>query len=121
LRFRDVQIGRELAQRIYSRSERHALFVVSLADDLIAKKEIIEVEGGWRVSERIGDGQSCVSQGLREIIGGQIDRLTASEQRLLEVASIAGVEFSAAILSRPASDDIYGVEEICGWRAKVSY
>jgi DNA-binding winged helix-turn-helix (wHTH) protein/tetratricopeptide (TPR) repeat protein len=113
LRFRDVRIGRELAQRIYSRSEGQALFVVSLADDLIARKEIVEVEGRWRVSERIGVAQSSVSEGLREIIGGQIDRLTAGEQRLLEAASVAGVEFSAAMLSRPTSEDICGVEEIC--------
>ncbi len=113
LRFREAPIAHELAERIFSRSEGQALFVVSLVDDLIARKEIIEVDGCWQVSGQTAPGQAFVSQGLREIIGGQIDRLTADEQRLLEAASVAGAEFSAAMLAQPANEDVCDAEQIC--------
>jgi predicted ATPase len=54
-----------------------------------------------------------MSPGLREMIGSQIDRLTADEQRLLEAASVAGAEFSAAMLSNATSKEVCDVEQIC--------
>jgi tetratricopeptide (TPR) repeat protein len=113
LRFRDDGIARGLAERIFSRSEGQALFVVSLVDDLIARQELIEVEGRWQLSEQPADSQICVSSGLREMIGSQIDRLTADEQRLLETASVAGAEFSAAMLANTTNGDVCGIEQIC--------
>jgi predicted ATPase len=47
------------------------------------------------------------------MIAQQFSRLDAEEQRLLEVASVAGVEFSAAALAAGADADLAEVEERC--------
>jgi DNA-binding winged helix-turn-helix (wHTH) protein len=113
LRFSDGAIARALAGQIFSRSEGQPLFVVSLADELIARGEIIDVEGGWQLGAQTEAGEASLSHGLREMIGIQIDRLTRNEQRLLEAASVAGAEFSAAIVSNAAGDDVCDAERIC--------
>ncbi|QBR70826.1 transcriptional regulator [Beijerinckiaceae bacterium] len=113
LRFDDAEIAHTLATRIFPRSEGQPLFVVSLVGDLIAQEEIIEVEGRWRLALRSPTSQSCLSYDLREMIGGQIDRLTTDEQRLVEAASVAGIEFSAATLVGAMNQSISEVEVIC--------
>jgi DNA-binding winged helix-turn-helix (wHTH) protein len=113
LRFGDAGIARALVERIFSRSEGQPLFVVSLADELIARREIVDVGGGWQLGAQTAAAEASLSHGLREMIGIQIDRLTRNEQRLLEAASAAGAEFSAAILSNAAGDDVCEAERIC--------
>jgi hypothetical protein len=64
-------------EQIFLRSEGQPLLVVSLVDDLIARQEIVEVEGSWHLSLQTAASQTYMSPGLREMIGSQIDRLTA--------------------------------------------
>jgi hypothetical protein len=47
------------------------------------------------------------------MISQQFARLDAEEQRLLEVASVAGVEFSAAAVAAGADATLTAVEERC--------
>ncbi|MCI0598354.1 MAG: AAA family ATPase [Beijerinckiaceae bacterium] len=118
LRFSDTNLAHILVERVFPRSGGQALFVTSLVDDLIARQEIVEVEGNWRLSFQKPVSHSWVSRDLREMIGSQIDRLTAEEQRLLEAASVAGAEFSAASLVGVLSEDVCEVEQICEMLAR---
>ncbi|MBO0734148.1 MAG: AAA family ATPase [Methylocapsa sp.] len=113
LRFADERIARELGPPLFARSEGQPLFLVSLVDDLITRRSIVEDDGRWRLAFRAEDAQSCLPVGLREMIEAQIDRLGEEEQRVLETASVDGVEFSAAMLAGPASEEICRVEQIC--------
>lgn len=113
LRFSDAGIARALVERIFTRTEGQPLFVVSLADELIARREIVDVDGGWQLGAQTAAAEASLSHGLREMIGIQIDRLSRNEQRLLEAASVAGAEFSAAILSNAGDDDVCDAERIC--------
>src|SRR5262249_15528056 len=54
-----------------------------------------------------------VPESLRQMIGRHFDRLEPDEQRLLEVASVAGVEFSAASLAAVLGDDVVRIEACC--------
>ena len=57
-----------------------------------------------------------------EMISQQFSRLEADEQRLLEVASVAGVEFSAAAVAAGADATLTDVEERCAALAgKMSF
>ncbi len=112
LRFCDAGIAQALVEKIFARSEGQPLFVVSLADELIARREVIDVDGGWQLAQTAAI-EMRLPHGLREMIGIQIDRLTANEQRLLEAASVAGAEFSAAILAEAAGGDVCDAERIC--------
>ena len=58
---------------------------------------------------------------LREMIARQIDRLPPEEQRLLEVASAIGVEFSAAAVAGGMNRDAGDVEEACAELAQKGH
>src|SRR5262249_39312754 len=51
---------------------------------------------------------------LQQMIEQQIERLSPAEKRLLEVASVAGAEFSAAAVAAGAGIAVEAVEEQCG-------
>ena len=54
------------------------------------------------------------------MIARQIDRLNAEEQQLLDAASAAGAEFSAAMAAGALDRDIPEVERVArGWPGKV--
>lgn len=113
LRFSDAGIARALAEKIFARSEGQPLFVVSLADELIARQEVVAVEEGWQLRAQTAAIETRLPHELREMIGIQVDRLTKIEQRLLEAASVAGAEFSAAIVAKAAGGDVCDAERIC--------
>jgi hypothetical protein len=54
------------------------------------------------------------------MIAQQFSRLDPEEQRLLEVASVAGVEFAAAAIAAGADADLTEVEERCAAGCRFS-
>jgi predicted ATPase len=101
----DEQTSARLTELIHTRTDGNPLFVVNLLDYLVAQGNLIEVNGKWELQagmasmEEIKEGQGRVPDNLRHMIEKQIERLSAGEQRLLEIASVAGIEFSAAALA----------------------
>ncbi len=59
-------------------------------------------EGGRR------GGGKRVPESLQQLIAQQIERLSPETQRLLEVASVAGVEFSAAAVAAGVETEVDG-------------
>ena len=55
------------------------------------------------------------------MIGAQIERLSAPEQRVLEVAAIAGMTFVAAIMAPPANLDPVSFDECCDALARRNH
>lgn len=55
---------------------------------------------------------------LLQMVEQQMARLTVEEQRLLEAASVAGVEFTAIAVAAALEVDIVRVEEMCGELAR---
>ena len=66
----------------------------------------------WRVQEGSAAAQLRVPKSLRQLIEQQLEQLSAAEQSLLEAASLAGVEWSAAAVAA-------AVEETLGWVGKL--
>lgn len=93
-----------LAQIVHRRTDGHPLFMVNVADYMAA----LEFSGlPDSVEHNIPDS-------VRQTIERQIERLPAEAQRVLEVASVAGTEFSAAAVAAGlASEDIDAVEQAC--------
>ena len=60
---------------------------------------LVEAAGQWQVAARVEDVAAGVPESLRQMIEKQVERLTAEERRLLEVASVAGAEFSTAAVA----------------------
>jgi predicted ATPase/DNA-binding winged helix-turn-helix (wHTH) protein len=103
LRFGHAVVDRRessaLAEAIHGRTEGNPLFVVNVANDLVARGMLVERDGGWVLAGRIKDVAATIPDDLRRLIELQLERLSAGERELLEVASAAGEEFSAAAVA----------------------
>ena len=99
----------ELAHVVYRRTDGHPLFMVNVAD-YVAAQDFSAVNKSVEQS---------IPESVRQMIEKQIDRLSAEDQRLLEVASVVGAEFSAAsVAAGLATDDIDAIEQSCGALAR---
>jgi predicted ATPase/DNA-binding winged helix-turn-helix (wHTH) protein len=90
---------RELARVIHWRTEGQPLFMVNVGKELIARGMLIERAGRWEWRGSMEAVEEVVPESLRSMIEGQFERLSLKEQRVLEVGSVAGVEFSAAAVA----------------------
>jgi DNA-binding winged helix-turn-helix (wHTH) protein len=95
-------ISVEQSEAILRRSGGHPLFLVHLTDYLHGQSAVTGVTPTL-------DG--VVPPQLRELIGLQLSQLTVSEQLLLEVAAVAGQEFSAAAVAAGSGVAVEAVEE----------
>jgi DNA-binding winged helix-turn-helix (wHTH) protein len=77
-----------LAGLIYRHSEGNPLFMVATLDHLLGRGFIARERGGWQLRRPTDEIDLAVPESLREMIEGQIQRLSAEEQRVLEVASL---------------------------------
>ncbi|HEU4370622.1 MAG TPA: AAA family ATPase [Methylomirabilota bacterium] len=101
-----------LAGMIHARTGGNPLFVVNVADDLVRRAVLIERSGRWEVEES-AVGQIAIPEDVRRMIGHQLDRVRPDERRILEAASAAGVEFSAAVVAAAEQLGPDDVERAC--------
>ena len=113
MRFGDGPMCGVLAERVYRRTQGQPLFVVSLLDYFVAQNMVTPADGHWQVADEAAFTKAGLPQDLREMISRQIDRLTDEEQRVLEVASAAGPDFSAALVAGSMGKPVLQVENIC--------
>jgi len=102
-----------LARLIHQRTEGNPLFMVNVVDYLVAQGVIVECGGQWELRARLEEVGTEVPASLRQMIEEQIERLSTEEQRVLEVASVAGVEFSAATVAAGLGEEVVTSEERC--------
>ena len=87
--------------------------MVNVVDYLVAQGLIDKDNGGWKLRGRVEDIEVGAPESLRQMIEKQIERLGPEERRVLEVASVAGVEFSAAAVAAGSEEEIVQVEGRC--------
>jgi predicted ATPase len=102
-----------LARAIHQRTEGNPLFMVTVVDDLIRRGGLVEVEGNWKHTTREETLEFEVPETVRQMILRQFDHLLPVEQRVLEVASVAGAAFSTAAIAAGLEGDITEVESFC--------
>jgi DNA-binding winged helix-turn-helix (wHTH) protein len=103
----------ELSAAIHRRTDGNALFMVRLADELVAVGALAEAGGRWRLARALDDIAGIVPETLRELIEQQVARLVEDQQRALEAASLVGREFTAAAVASALEVDPERVEECC--------
>ena len=104
---------RQLATVIAEQSGGNPLFMVAIFDDLVERGVVTRSSSGWQLQapvERIGFE---VPRTLSQLIETRIQRLAPLERRLLETASIAGMEFGAATSAPAAELDAHAFEDHC--------
>jgi DNA-binding winged helix-turn-helix (wHTH) protein len=106
-------VPRGLAELIYRHSEGNPLFMVSVLDDL-RDRDMIAVENGtWQIRVPLESIHLETPESLREMIELQIEKLSADERRVLEVASISGRLFTAKATPLGATVDNEKFENTC--------
>jgi hypothetical protein len=78
-------------------------------------------QGGWRLRCPASEIVLQVPETLRQMIGAQIERLNATEQRVLEGAAIAGMTFTPAIRAPTVNMDPSSFEDCCDALARRNH
>jgi len=112
-RFPRQQLPPELGQAIHRRTEGNPLFTVNVVDYWLSQRVLVETAGEWQLAARVEDVAAGVPESLRQMIEMQLERLTADERRMLEVAGVAGREFSTAAVAAGLSEPEERIEEWC--------
>ncbi len=102
-----------LARVIHQRTDGNPLFMVNVVDYLVAQGFIEQTNGRWELQGGLDAIQIGVPASIQQMIETQIDRLSQEEQRVLEAASVAGMEFSAAAVAAGLAAEVVEVEERC--------
>jgi DNA-binding winged helix-turn-helix (wHTH) protein/tetratricopeptide (TPR) repeat protein len=102
-----------LGKLLYSHTEGNPLFMVAALEHMIGRGLVSTDSGSWKLTVPLAKVVLEVPQKLRRMIDTQIDSLSKEEQRILEVASVSGVTFSAGVSAAAANLSAETVEEIC--------
>jgi predicted ATPase len=102
-----------LVSQLHQRTGGNPLFVVNVVQDWITQEVLVERDGHWALGAAVEDAARGVSPSVRHLIERQVTRLGAPDQRLLEAASVAGEEFSAALVAAELAEDAEDVEDRC--------
>jgi DNA-binding winged helix-turn-helix (wHTH) protein len=116
-----VAVPEGLGAVVYRHSEGNPLFMTAALEHLTECGFISHKNGGWRLTRPLEDIRVGVPEHLRQLIVAQIDRLSVEEQRALEVASVAGATFSAAITATAADLAPETAEDLCNDLARRSH
>jgi predicted ATPase/type II secretory pathway predicted ATPase ExeA len=118
LRLRGGALPDGLARRVHERTDGNPLFMVNLVDAWLAAGLLREEGGQWRLGPGLDEAAGGVPEGLRELIGQQLARLSAEDQEILEVASVVGMQFAAAAVAAGVDAGEEQVEARCAALAR---
>jgi DNA-binding winged helix-turn-helix (wHTH) protein len=118
VRFPSNRFPAELAGLIHERTEGNPLFMVNAVDYLVAEGLIVKYEEGFELVVGIEKVEVGVPDSIKQMIEKQFDHLDAEQQRTLEVASVAGAEFSALAVAAGLEEDRAAVEARCDQLAR---
>lgn len=89
------------APRIFQRSNGNPLFMVNLVDYLIERGSLLD------------NGDSEAPHTIKQLVEQNLERLEPTEQQVLEAASVAGNEFSAAAVAAALERPVSEIEACC--------
>jgi DNA-binding SARP family transcriptional activator/pimeloyl-ACP methyl ester carboxylesterase/predicted ATPase len=98
-RLAHAPVAAELAGLVHQRTEGNPLFMVSIVDLWVAQHFLAEQDGAWALRVGLEELARQVPESLRQLIELQLQQLSGEDRALLEAASVAGVEFAAALLA----------------------
>jgi DNA-binding winged helix-turn-helix (wHTH) protein len=112
-RFRGNRFPPELTRTVAETTGGNPLFVTILADDLESQGLIEARDDGWELSTTVDDVAARRPDGIRRLMDTQIDRLGATEQRIIEVAAVAGLTLTAGVIACALDEDPDAVDSVC--------
>jgi DNA-binding winged helix-turn-helix (wHTH) protein/predicted ATPase len=112
-RFAGTALPSGLVHLVHQRTDGNPLFMVNVLDAWEAEGWLDEVEGKRSLQVGLEALAQGVPEGLQQMLAQQLERLSVEEQRTLEAASVAGVEFSAAAVAAGIETDVVEAETRC--------
>ncbi|WP_428384568.1 AAA family ATPase [Nevskia ramosa] len=104
------QVAPELIRTLHARSGGHPLFLAQIFDYLTTQ--------GQDLSASLAILETTLPQGLRDLIALQLAQLGPDEQKVLEVASVVGMDFAAALVAACTGIPVEAVERRCDHLAR---
>jgi DNA-binding winged helix-turn-helix (wHTH) protein len=101
-----------LSALVHRHSEGNPLFMVAALEHMAKRSLLTRVDGRWELRMPLEQIEFEVPEDLRHMIEAQLEPLSAQEQSALELASIAGVAFTASVISALAPIDSHSVEDL---------
>ena len=114
-------VPEELTSLLHRQTEGNPLFMITVLEHMLNAGLVVHEEDGWQLRRPAGEIALQVPETLRQMIGAQIERLSAPEQRVLEVGAIAGLRFVAAISAPSANLDPGSFDECCDALARQDH
>ena len=112
-RFPGQRFPAALAPRLHAHTEGNPLFLVTLVQALVDQGVLAICDGGWALQGDLTPWTSGFPRRLRQLIEHQLACVPAEAQRVLEMASVAGVAFATATVAAGLGDDVPAVEAHC--------
>lgn len=112
-RFPQHSFPAALSRTIHKRTEGNPLFMINMTDYLIAQGLIAQQQEEWVLQARGRDIEGGIPESLHQIIEQQIEAQEPHNRQLLEVASTAGMEFTAAAVASGLEEEEELIEERC--------
>jgi DNA-binding winged helix-turn-helix (wHTH) protein/tetratricopeptide (TPR) repeat protein len=103
----------QLATEVHRRTEGSPLFMLGVLDELVAKGVLARLDSGWSLREDASIHELGIPRNLQQAIERQVERLEPAAARLLEIASVAGTDFSVAAVAAGAGMLVDEVDVAC--------
>lgn len=117
-RYIELEFGRAVlpegfAGAIYRQSGGNTLFMVAILQDLMKKRLLTNQAGVWQFQGPLSTIATNVPETLDQLIEVQFQQLTATEQRVLRAASVAGEHFSIWSIQTATELELAEIESAC--------
>jgi predicted ATPase/DNA-binding winged helix-turn-helix (wHTH) protein len=117
-RFADADLPARLAYLVHQRTEGNPLFMVTLVEEWVHRGWLVKADVGWMLRVELAALASTVPESLRQMLEQQLERLSPTEQQVLEVGSVVGAPFSAAAVAAGLGHEVVEVEDWCAGLAR---
>ncbi|HTY54856.1 MAG TPA: AAA family ATPase [Candidatus Binataceae bacterium] len=121
LRFPQGNLPQGLAALVRERTEGNPLFMVEMANHLIAEGTIAQSETGWKLQSKLANVDLGIPRDLRQLIEKELETLSAADQEMLQAASIVGVEITAPCIAAALQCGLEEVERRANTLARSSH
>lgn len=112
-RFVAHQLPQAVQELVHQRTEGNALFMVGLIDNWLLRGLLASIEGRCELRASLDELGRCVPENFVRMVEKELARSSPLERNVLEAASVAGNEFSAAAVAAALSMETVHVEEVC--------
>jgi DNA-binding winged helix-turn-helix (wHTH) protein len=117
-RFGNHRFPDQLASTVQEMTGGNPLFCRAVVDDLVSRRMVQQVGAWWHLAASVAEVANRRPETIRQLIGLQIDRLKLIEQRVIEAASLVGLQFTSGIVACALELPPDEVDSVCETLAK---